>query len=170
MSEWQLKGRLENIFIYLAGLATLIEIVLGELAASGPYPALRYLAPLCGVAALVLIFWPTVTLSRHGEAAAGGSYMDATRVVTRGPFALIRHPQYLGYMSLNLTFILSARHWLVFLCGAAAISLFYLQALREERELLDEFGPSYEVYMTRVPRFNLLAALLRMLSRRKKDC
>lgn len=167
MSELQVKGQLGHIFIYLAGLATLVEIVLAEFVGSGPFPLLRYLAPLCGAAALVLIFWPMVTLSRHGEAPGGGSYMEAMRVVSRGPYALIRHPQYLGYICLNLTFIFSARHWLVFLCGVTAISLFCLQALREERELLDKFGPSYEAYMARVPRFNLLAGMVRLMSRRQ---
>jgi protein-S-isoprenylcysteine O-methyltransferase Ste14 len=108
------------------------------------------------------------TLRRHGRPPAGKSYMQATVVVQRGPFALVRHPQYLGYMLFAVTAALISRHWTVVALAAAAVAAFFAHALREERYCLERFGEAYARYMTRVPRFNALAGALRLLRRRSR--
>ena len=157
-----------NFPINLAALCTLAQIVLAERVDNGPFPALRYLAPLVGLLALMLIAWPIFALRQYGDPVPRASYMETTQIVDSGPYALVRHPQYLGYIFLNVTFILAGRHWLVLLLGASAMALFTLQARLEERHLLREFGPAYEIYMRRVPRFNLIVGLVRATSRRRR--
>ena len=105
------------------------------------------------------------TLRRHGRPPAGKSYMHATVVVRRGPFALLRHPQYLGYMLFAATAALIGRHWAVVGLAVAAVAAFYLHALAEERDCLGRFGEAYASYMKRVPRFNLIAGALLALRR-----
>lgn len=159
-----------NGLMYGAACLTVAEMILAQVVDGRFFPTLRYLAPLIGVASLGLMFWPMFILQRQGEAPPGANYMQATRLVEGGLFAVVRHPQYLGYMGLNLTFILIAQHWLVLLLGLAAIALFYRHARREEEHLLQKFGHAYEAYMRRVPRFNLLLGVVRLMRRRCGRC
>lgn len=161
------QRRTKNTFIYLAALCTLVTIAMAEIVDDRPFPYLRYLALPAGALSLLFIFWPMVVLHHHGGAPHGSRYMEATRVVTRGPYALVRHPQYLGYMILNVTFMLVAQHWLVFLPGALALTLFYLQARREEAQLVEAFGTAYGAYTHCVPRFNLALGLARFMVRER---
>lgn len=103
------------------------------------------------------------TLRRHGRAPEGKSYMHATVVVERGPFALVRHPQYLGYMLFAATAVLISRHWAVVVLATAAVVALYRHTLEEERVCLRRLGEPYARYMKRVPRFNVFAGALRAL-------
>jgi len=90
--------------------------------------------------------------------------MQTTIIVDRGLYAVVRHPQYLGYMCLNLTFMLISLQWLIILVGSSAILLIYLYALQEEKRLLKKFGGgAYHEYKDRVPQFNIISGLVRMV-------
>jgi protein-S-isoprenylcysteine O-methyltransferase Ste14 len=153
--------------IYLAALLTVGQVVLAGLAGEGSDGWTRYLAPVSGLAGLSLVFSPMLALHRHGQAEPGASYMQATLLVDQGPYAIVRHPQYLGYVYLNATFMLASPCWSVIVLGGSAISLFCLYALREERCLVDQFGYAYQAYMSRVPRFNILLGLVRLARHRR---
>jgi protein-S-isoprenylcysteine O-methyltransferase Ste14 len=151
----------ENYLIYLAALLSLSTIALSvilDVQGGGP---IRYLAPVFGVSGLCLALLPFSTLRRYGEASPGESYMMTTTVADRGLYAVVRHPQYLGYMCLNVTFMLISPHWLIILLGSTAIMLLYLFALQEEKRLIKKFGEAYQEYMGRVPRFNIIWGLVR---------
>jgi len=126
-------------------------------------PALRIVAVLCGVAAVLLMLLPIATLKKYGDVEPGGSYMDTTRVVDRGLFALIRHPQYLGYALFCLTFALLSQHWIVTGIGVLGIACFYLHARAEDQAMVAKFGRVYREYMSRVPRFSVLRGIWRAL-------
>jgi protein-S-isoprenylcysteine O-methyltransferase Ste14 len=149
----------------LGALCLAAAFVAGQFLRWEGLPALRYAAPVCALAGLLLAWLPMFTLRRHGRAPAGKSYMHATVVVERGPFALVRHPQYLGYMLFSATAAAISRHWVVVVLAAGAVVAFRAHALREERDCLVRFGGSYARYMSRVPRFNLVAGLSRALRR-----
>ena len=103
------------------------------------------------------------TLRRYGRAQPGESYMQASTVVDHDLYAVVRHPQYLGYMCLTVTFMLISPHWLIILAGTSAMLLFYLYALQEEKSLLKKFGRAYQEYMGHVPRFNIIRGVIRMV-------
>jgi AmmeMemoRadiSam system protein A len=134
-----------------------------------PHGAVRWLSA-CGACALLLapvfIFPPFFTLARHGGVAMGKAYFDTTRLVDRGVFAIVRHPQYLGYILLTLGFALLSQHPVALALGAAAVTFFYLHTVREERDCLRRFGATYDAYRRRVPRFNFLLGAVRLLARR----
>ncbi len=76
------------------------------------------------------------------------------RLVTEGPFSLVRNPLYVGNLLLWTGFTLwSGKLWLL----AVAWTLFLLQysaIIRWEEELLRQrFGDEYTTYTTRVPRW-----------------
>ena len=153
----------ENILIYLAALLTLSTMVLSAVLDGQGCAPIRYLAPVFAVSGLCLAVWPMFTLRRYGRAQPGESYMQTSTVVDHDLYAVVRHPQYLGYMCLNVTFMLISPHWLIILVGTSAILLFYLYVLQEEKSLLKKFGRAYQEYMDHVPRFNVIGGVIRMV-------
>lgn len=127
---------------------------------------------LFGTIALLLsplfMFFPFYLLKRHGATDEGAQFFQTTRVVDRGVYAIVRHPQYLGYILLVLGFALHSQHHLTATIAGVAILLFYVQSIREERFCARHLGDEYLAYMQRVPRFNVLVGSLRYLSRRRQ--
>lgn len=119
--------------------------------------------------ALLLIIPPFIVLKRHGNIRSGGSYMDTTTAVDRGPYAMTRHPQYLGYMLLVAGFALVTQHWLIALPVALTWVGFTWQAIEEERDCRERIGQAYVDYCQRVPRFNIILGLLRWLQRQRRE-
>ncbi len=91
--------------------------------------------------------------------------METTVVADRGLYAIVWHPQYLGYMLLYAGFTLLSQHWVSLLIATVGIAILYMQALAEEHLCQDKFGSAYDKYMLRVPRFNLILGLWRYLKR-----
>jgi len=94
--------------------------------------------------------------------------MQANVVVDRGLYAITRHPQYLGYMFLGCGFALLSQHWVAVMLVLVETVFFYQQAVKEERYYLAEFGESYAQYCRRVPRFNIVLGMMRLLQRGEK--
>jgi len=72
-------------------------------------------------------------------------------LVDNGIYGLVRHPQYLGgILALFVTTLLWYPHWLFGLCTK-----------KEEEYLVEKFGNSYEAYMKKIPRMNILVGIIR---------
>ena len=101
---------------------------------------------------LALVLWARLTLGQMYNVSSGffGVQLYANhRLVTHGPFAIVRHPMYLGISLASLGGLLIYRTWtFVF-----ALTLFGLvvRARREEHALAAEFGEEWEAYRRRVP-------------------
>ncbi len=106
---------------------------------------------------------------RRGGAPEGESIVHTTNLVDTGVYALVRHPQYLGFMLFVLALMLMSQHWASVIPGSLGLALFCLDVLKEERMSLEKFGDEYRHYMERVPRINLLVGILRVLRRRWED-
>ena len=89
-------------------------------------------------------------------AAAWNVLYKAQRVdslATEGPYARVRHPQYLGLILIMVGFLLQ---WptLATLAMFPVLLLIYRRlALREERDVRAHFGDAYASYVARVPPF-----------------
>jgi len=116
-------------------------------------------------ALLVLGFFipPFLILRKHGKIKENETFLDTQVVVDVGLYQLVRHPQYLGYIFLVLTFMLLSQTWLTTIFGLAAILFFYLHILQEEKYCLARFDEEYQQYKQRVPRLNLLLGIMRWL-------
>jgi protein-S-isoprenylcysteine O-methyltransferase Ste14 len=69
-------------------------------------------------------------------------------LIRSGPYALVRHPMYTSFllMALGQLFLLS--NWVAGLAGLIGFSiLFFGRVDKEERMMLDNFGPQYRAYM-----------------------
>lgn len=76
------------------------------------------------------------------------------RLCERGPYALVRHPSYVGLIGLNVGPAVSCGAWLTAACTAAATMVANAGRVRvEERALWDRLGQSYQDYAARTPRY-----------------
>ena len=147
------------------GVALVAELVLLFLLPSGPLRWLRVFGWVLFGLSAVLGWLPIFFFRRHGGVAKGKSYMHTTALVTRGPYALVRHPQYLAGDLLALAVICIAQHWSVIAAGVVGIAANRLTIMKTDRDLIDKFGDPYREYMTRVPGTNLILGVWRWMHR-----
>jgi len=78
--------------------------------------------------------------------------LEGHRLITEGPYSLVRNPIYTGMFGMLIVTGLAASRWpmlvvaiLFFLCGT------WIRIRREENLLHQSFGAEFEVYRSRVP-------------------
>jgi len=112
-------------------------------------------------------WWPMVELRRKGGVAKGKSYTRTTVLVDSGMYGVVRHPQYLAFMLINLALPLVTQHWLIAALGVVGAILVYAGILpAADRRNVERFGEAYRRYMERVPGVNVVAGILRLVQRR----
>jgi protein-S-isoprenylcysteine O-methyltransferase Ste14 len=75
----------------------------------------------------------------------------AGKLATTGPYARVRHPQYLGFIAILVGFLLQWPTLLTLLMFPVLVVMYVRLARREEREALATFGEAYRAYMARTP-------------------
>ena len=104
----------------------------------------RYAGMAMFMAGAVLATWAQRHLGRYfsGELAI----QEGHRLITDGPFTLIRHPRYLGLMLIfvGLPMVFLSKVGLA--GGLACLVLFVLRTYREEKLLAGEFGVEWSRY------------------------
>ena len=80
-----------------------------------------------------------------------------------GPYAFVRHPEFLGHILIIFALIIISQHWISSIVGAILIVLLYLAMIEEEKRNVEKFGNAYRDYMRRVPRINLIAGIIRRM-------
>lgn len=74
-------------------------------------------------------------------------------LLTEGPYAVVRHPRYLEVLVGLLGYALFANYTGVYLVALLSVVGLHGVVLLEERELATRFGPEWEAYRARVPRY-----------------
>jgi protein-S-isoprenylcysteine O-methyltransferase Ste14 len=77
----------------------------------------------------------------------------ANRLATTGPYARIRHPQYVAFVMVLLGFLLQWPTLLTLLMFPVLVAMYGRLAVTEEREMRDRFGAEFDAYAARTPRF-----------------
>lgn len=75
------------------------------------------------------------------------------RLAVAGPYARIRHPQYVGFIMILLGFLFQWPTILTLVMFPILVFMYWRLALGEEREAEREFGDDYRQYASRTPRF-----------------
>ena len=70
-----------------------------------------------------------------------------------GPYATIRHPQYVGFIVIMLGFLLQWPTLLTLLMFPILVTMYIRLAHQEERDALAEFGEEYARYAALTPAF-----------------
>ena len=95
-----------------------------------------------------LVFLPALLIVasswRRVHAADGG-------LVTDGPYAVVRHPQYSGLMLAVLGALIQWPTLITVLMAPVLVFTYYRLARREEREMAKRFGEEYDAYRARTP-------------------
>ncbi len=107
-----------------------------------------------------LIYFPSLGVYLWGLRTLGTMFGPSTgfgvrlqaghRLITAGPYALVRHPMYLAVITAGIGALLLYRTWAMLLFAAAMFGL-TVRAHREEETLAAEFGTAWEAYCRRVP-------------------
>lgn len=101
---------------------------------------------------LGLILWARNTLGEmyNISLSTGAQLYAGHRLITHGPFAIVRHPMYAGAMLGVVGALLIYRTWtIVFILVHCLV--FVVRARREEEALAAEFGVEWLEYRRRVP-------------------
>ncbi len=74
-------------------------------------------------------------------------------LATGGPYARLRHPQYVGFVLIMFGFLLQWPTLLTLAMFPVLVFMYWRLALREERDAEAEFGEVYKRYAENTPRF-----------------
>jgi len=151
------------------GVALVAELVLLFVLPAGPLRWLRIPGFVLFGLSAVFGWLPIFFFRRHGDVAKGKSYMHTTALVSRGPYALIRHPQYLACDLIALAIICIVQHWTVIAAGVVAIATNHLTIRKADRDLIAKFGDDYREYRKRIPGTNLILGLWRWIRRASQN-
>jgi len=85
----------------------------------------------------------------------------ARRVAHTGPYARIRHPQYVGFIAIMFGFLLQWPALITVVMFPILLAVYARLARREEQDSLAEFGDAYRAYMDSTPAFMIDEKLAR---------
>jgi len=125
----------------------LLEVLLGELVGWEVNP---HFGPF-HVASYVLIFAGFVLLAK-----SWGILYEAQRrheLAVSGPYAYVRHPQYLGFIMIMFGFLLQWPTLVTLAMFPILVYMYVRLARREEKDAIAEFGEPYRRYTAETPAF-----------------
>jgi protein-S-isoprenylcysteine O-methyltransferase Ste14 len=144
-------------FILLASVLFIILIVLGwKPLPIQPSFGLLLLFSLIGAVSLFLglAFYLGGLIALRGMFATSSGFavriQADQRLMTTGPYALVRHPMYLGVILASIGILLLFWTWTGLVLSITMFGL-TVRARREERLLADQFGPEWQIFASRTP-------------------
>lgn len=142
LSGW-LQSRYPDVNWFSHDAGHLLEMLFGWKANPhfGPFHLLSF-ALLGGGFWLLAAAWRVLYAAQQAHALA-----------TTGPYARIRHPQYVGFVLILLGFLVQWPTILTLAMFPVLVFMYLLLARREEREVEAEFGAAYRRYAARTPAF-----------------
>jgi protein-S-isoprenylcysteine O-methyltransferase Ste14 len=168
--NWNKKNIFWMAVLYIPGVICFPAnpLVLTGVLETSSYPALFIIGWVVWAFGMALVLSPVIMFPRHGGVPKRESFVNTTRLVDTGIYAVVRHPLYLGgILSIFVTTLLWYPHWLFGMLGAVGTAIICLRIVEEEQHLVQQFGEDYIRYMQKVPRINLLMGSVRLLRRRR---
>jgi protein-S-isoprenylcysteine O-methyltransferase len=125
-----------------------IALRVGEIEAE--WLPLRVAGLAVGLAGAVLLTWSSVVLGRFmiHEAAV----RDDHALVRAGPYRVVRHPVYAGYLGLLFGSGVASLNVCLWLLWPVSLIGILIQSASEEQLLRERFGQDYEYYVRRTGR------------------
>jgi len=110
----------------------------------------------------IIILWKSQRdFKTSGKKIEGKSWLETENIVKNGIYSINRHPMYLSFILMALALIFMSQYWLSVIIGTVRILLLYYVIIEEEKVNLEKFGPEYEKYSKKVPRFNIIKGILK---------
>jgi protein-S-isoprenylcysteine O-methyltransferase Ste14 len=111
---------------------------------------------------------PVLTFKRFGKVEKGKSYIHTNKLVEKGIYSIVRHPQYLAGILISIGLYMIAAGWLNMILGLANIVQYNFGTFDEDERLIAKFGQDYIDYRIRVPRLNIVLGLTRKITKALK--
>ena len=89
----------------------------------------------------------------HGRHANGHTPQRRQALAMAGPYARIRHPQYVAFVLILLGFLLQWPTLLTLAMFPVLLAIYARLAIREEAEMQRSFGTAFEAWAAHTPRF-----------------
>ncbi len=101
---------------------------------------------------LGLMLWARLTLGKmyYVSSGFGAQLFVGHKLVTNGPFALMRHPMYVGLIAAGIGSLFIYLTWTGFFFAVFA-PFVLMRARGEEKVLAEEFGEEWKQYCRKVP-------------------
>ena len=168
MAKNNTEASIPYYYLLAAGIFFLLLMISRAFLGGLEIILLRVFAILLLLSAVFFIFLPFSQLRKYGCVEEGQSYINTTQVADKGLYSLVRHPQYLGYILLDIGFVLLSLHWVKIILGMTALLFFYLQIKSEDAYCLRIFEKEFEKYCNEVPAINPIMGLWRKLQKSKE--
>ena len=112
---------------------------------------IRWLGFVIGVLSIAMTVWVELELGRQFSPQL--QLRQDHKLITSGPYSLIRHPLYTAIDGFGLSLALVSANWLFVIFFLLCLVGLWFRVPKEERMLLDQFSEEYQVYMQRTGRF-----------------
>ncbi|MFN3324881.1 MAG: methyltransferase family protein [Bryobacteraceae bacterium] len=114
--------------------------------------ALAIAATLVAPASAILAWWALAHLREQWRLEA--VVTEAHRLVTSGPYAMVRHPIYTAFLGMVVATGLAVSRWEALIAGVLLFGLgTEIRVRAEERLLAQRFGRAHAEYKARVPAY-----------------
>jgi protein-S-isoprenylcysteine O-methyltransferase Ste14 len=142
LSGW-LQSRYPNVDWFSHDAGHLLEMMFGWKTNPhfGPFHILSF-AFIGGGFILISAAWKVLYDAQKRRALA-----------TAGPYSYVRHPQYVGFISVMFGFLMQWPTLLTLAMFPVLVFMYVKLAKSEERETIAEFGDAYTAYAANVPAF-----------------
>jgi protein-S-isoprenylcysteine O-methyltransferase Ste14 len=142
LSGW-LQSRFPNVDWFSHDAGHLLEMMFGWKSNphAGPFHLLSFVFIGAGFI-LISVAWKALYDAQQSRTLA-----------TTGPYEYVRHPQYVGFISIMFGFLLQWPTILTLAMFPVLVVMYVKLARSEERDALAEFGDEYRAYMQKVPGF-----------------
>jgi protein-S-isoprenylcysteine O-methyltransferase Ste14 len=151
--RWAERMVLLSIELNLLLLWALAKLLVGRDVRIAPYE-LRFVFAGAGVliawAAAAFAVWAKLTLGRWFSASFGVKPMHV--LITRGPYAIVRHPMYTALVVLGVGLGMAWNSGVSVGFALLYLPLFWMHTAIEEQMFEAHFGDEWRAYKARVPR------------------
>ncbi len=138
--------------VYLTQLLAILEATYWRYPASVQWNAITTVALIVAIGGLALRTWAVLMLgplfTMHID------IQQDHKVVTTGPYRIVRHPSYLGAFIMYVATIVFLQAWFSAIVAVVVLPLAFSRRIHYEEELLQtELGQDYKNYAKSVRRF-----------------
>ena len=112
---------------------------------------------------------PIYVFKKKAMVPKGKSYIHTKLIVEDGIFSIVRHPQYLSMLFVEIGLVLIVQHWLILILSIISFILTYYGILIQDKILVRKFKDDYLKYMKKVPRTNFILGIINIIFKKKEN-
>jgi protein-S-isoprenylcysteine O-methyltransferase Ste14 len=112
---------------------------------------LRWVGFALGLFSVAFMTWTQVTLDTQWSAQL--QLRQDHQLITRGPYARMRHPLYTSVLGWGLSLSLLTANWIFVAVSVLAVGGLLYRIPKEEKMMLEAFGDSYRTYQQHTGRY-----------------